>query len=223
MPKAPKGDHRGRSRRSRLDNRKVDTRAVLPTMTIVCDDSVTAPKYFHCLQRVVKQVAKLNVLAASQGKTSARAVVDRAIDEYERLDKDDDHDAVWVVIDMEQEDHHRQQAKQEKKRAKSKGVNVALSNPCFEVWTLLHLEDTGRNFNGCAAVIGRLKQLWKDEFGKSFDSKTQIDFEKIIARRHEACKRAKSHQQDNDQSWTEVYKILEAIESLNPQRGSGGA
>lgn len=143
-------------------------------------------------------------------------VVKRAIDEQEELNRDgqEPRDAVWAVLDLEREKPRRQQAADAKKRAESNGVKAALSDPCYEVWTLLHLEDTGANFEDCRKVNDRVKQVWEKEFGQSSGSKAQVDFSRIIAQRREAAARAKQHRQNNDPSWTEVYRIIEDIESI---------
>lgn len=188
----------------------------LPVVIIVCDDSVTAPAYFDALKREVKSVVTLHITPASCGRSSPGAVVNRAIAEREQLlrglrGKERERDSVWVVLDLEHEPHRRNQAKQEKQRAEAKGVEVALSDPCYEVWTLLHLEDTGQRFATCAKVTERVKILWKKTFAQPLDRKTRADYTKIIGMRQGAATRARRRHKNRDPSWTEVYKIIDAI------------
>ena len=185
----------------------------LPVVVVVCDDSRTAPAYFDLLKRAVKQHVTLNIPRVGCQGGSPATVLDRAIAEHEKLrDDGGDRDAVWALIDMERDPACQRRAVDAKKKGEQRGIKVALSDPCYEVWTLLHLEDTGRQFNDCGQVLDRVKQLWQQQFGQQFDQKAQADYSKIVPLRHEAAARAKRHYEAEDQSRTEVYKIIEYIE-----------
>lgn len=192
---------------------------MLPVVVVVCDDSRTAPAYFGQLQREVKQKIKLKISRAGCQGGSPTTVVERAIAEHEKLSDDEgDRDAVWALIDMEREPMCRTRAMDAKRQGEQHGIKVALSDPCYEVWTLLHLEDTGQLYNDCGQVLDRVKQLWQQQFGQQFDQKAQADYSKIILLRHEAAARAKRHHEAGDPSHTEIYKLIEHIE---PEGNSG--
>lgn len=123
-----------------------------------------------------------------------------------------DRDSVWALIDFEAEARRRKEARTAKTEGQKQGISVALSDPCYELWTLLHLQDTGELFTNCDAVCQRLAQLWKETFGEVFPKKAQADCRKLLARRLTAVERAKQHHMNNDPSWTEVYKLIEEIE-----------
>lgn len=205
---------RRRSRNERYGRRPVGTRPVLPVIVLVFDDSKTAPAYFNLLKGEIKQYMTLKVISAPPRGWSPDQVVEQAV--TERKDLDEERDAVWAVFDMEHIKVARDNAEQAKVKAETKNVNVARSDPCFEVWTLLHLEDTGKHFKDCEQVIDRIKTLWKTEFGEPFEQKAHADYSQIMGRRNEAACRAKQHHQKNpkDPSWTEIYKIIDAIESI---------
>lgn len=197
----------------RYGSRPVGIRIPLPVVIIVCDDRTTAPAYFNELKRKVKQHVTVTIIPASRQGASPGEVVERAIAEYKNLAAGGSKgDAAWAVFDMEREAHCRTQAQEARERAEARKVNVALSDPCYEVWTLLHLEDTGQAFNDCTQVIDRVRQLWKARFSQPFDRKAQADYSKIIGFRQEAAARAKRHWEAEDPSRTEVYKIIETIE-----------
>ena len=96
---------------------------------------------------------------------------------------------------------------------------MALSDPCFEVWTLLHLEDTGAAFANCDQVIKRIESKWKTRFGQVFPRKARADYSKIIMLRREAARRARRHWQAQDPSRTQVYRIIEEVESHLSESG----
>ncbi len=206
-------DRRRQSDRYGLRPRRSQVRSPLPVVVVVCDDSRTAPAYFRELKREVKQHIALNISPAGCQGGSPATVVERAIAEHEKLrDDDDDRDTVWALIDTEREPICRTRAEDAKKNGEKCGIKVALSDPCYEVWTLLHLEDTGRHFDDCGQVLDRVKHLWQERFGQQFGPKAQADYSKIIHLRHEAAARAKRHCEAGDQSHTEIYKIIERIE-----------
>ena len=64
-----------------------------------------------------------------------------------------DYDEVWCVFDVDQFDI--QGAVRE---ARSHGVNLAISNPCFELWLLLHFEPCRSHLSGYEAVVVKLKK-----------------------------------------------------------------
>jgi hypothetical protein len=178
------------------------------------------------LKGLVRDYVTLTVVGRSC-KSSAKAVVDRAIREMSQLNSEAEErepgDSVWALIDLEDEGQRARRALAEQERAKRGHVKVALSKPCFEVWTLLHFEDTGESFLNCAQVIDRVKQRWKERFDESFDRKARADYSKIIDLRHEAARRARAHCEQCDRSYTEAYKIIDEIDSLAELAGQGDA
>ena len=151
---------RNRSRQSDrygLRRRPSQVRSPLPGVVVVCDDSRTAPAYFDELKREVKQHTTLKIGPARCQGAAPDAVVEQAIIEREKLREDgDDRDSVWALIDMEQEPFARKRATDAKELGEQRGITVALSDPCYEVWTLLHLENTGRQFSDCGQVLSHL-------------------------------------------------------------------
>lgn len=191
---------------------------MLPVIAVVCDDTRTALVYFGLLQRLHKWYVTLKVVRAPCKGASPSIVVKKAIYVLEELKKhsgeESDVTIVWAVLDLEHERPRREQAQSAKRHAESEGVKVALSDPCYEVWTLLHVEDTGESFDNCGKVLDCVKQAWEKRFRQTLGPKAQADISKIIALRLEAAARAKQHRENDDPSWTEVYRIIEDIESI---------
>lgn len=74
------------------------------------------------------------------------SVVQRAHDETqggELIGQRDGFDQVWCVFDV---DHHHRTEEAIAKAAQL-GINVALSNPCFEIWLLWHFEDYAKHID----------------------------------------------------------------------------
>ena len=195
-------------------------------MVIVCDDTRTAPAYFTELQRAEKQRVAINVCPAECTGASPQAMLEQAQRKLKTLannSDDEDRLEVWLLLDLEGTSERRSQAEEASAQAKrnaggGQGIKVARSDPCFEVWTLLHLKDTGKHFADCRQVLARVRKLWKEGLGQRIRHKAQADYSKIIDRRAEAAARAESHCNNKDPSRTEVFRIIRAIEDL-----AGGA
>jgi hypothetical protein len=68
---------------------------------------------------------------AAEERGKAEAAARRSGDDGERFDE------VWCVVDVD--DHTHLPAARE--LARREGISLAVSNPCFELWALLHFED----------------------------------------------------------------------------------
>jgi hypothetical protein len=208
---ARRSDRFGLSRPRRI-------RPTLPIVVVVCDDARTAVAYFTELKREVKEKVTLQVVPAPCDGATPDDVVSLAIKWGTELSSEAHHDPedakelVWALIDLEVEAQRQAQAHQAKKKAQQAGVSVALSMPCFEVWTLAHLIDTGEHFMDCDAVLARIRKEWKKRFNADFGrQKAQADYSKLMEHRDEAVRRARMRSAGTDQSWTEVYQVVEAV------------
>ena len=145
---------------------------------------------------------------------STADVIDLAIKLRSAQEADDSDDCVWALLDTEHLRHNRAKAVAEKRRGEANHIRVALSDPCYEVWTLSHVEDTGKQFLNCRKVIERIKQQWRSVSNAPFEKKSQADYVKLMQFRETAAERAKRHWENRDKSRTEVYRIIEQIETI---------
>lgn len=194
-------------------SRPAGIRPTLPIIVVVCDDTKTAVAYFGEIKRIVKADVTVEVVKAPCRGADPDSVVSLAVERARQIE--DDGDAVWALVDLEAEQAKQDQAYQSKKKGEEGGVHIALSNPCFEVWTLAHLADTGEAFNGCKAVGERVRTEWRKAFGTEFAKKAQADYQKLMPFMDKALQRAETRHARNDPSWTEVYKVVKAILSLS--------
>jgi len=110
---------------------------------VVCEGRVTEPEYFKALQHEFRNPL-VHVEIDKQGGVPL-TVVNRAIeldnqanDQSKRFQEDDlKYDDVWCVIDVDEHPHLAQALE----LAQKSGVKVAVSNPCIELWALLHFRD----------------------------------------------------------------------------------
>lgn len=213
--------NRKKPRHDRYGSKRKPFRDPLPVVVIVCDDSTVAPAYFNELKKVVKQKLTVQVDKASCSESSPEQVVLKAEQHLGALDDPNDRQSVWVLFDREGSDKQQDAADRITKNAVDVGIKVAVSHPCYDLWTLLHFEDTGSYFENCKKVVDRLIVQYNNRFETKVDRKTEIAYEKLIDDRLEASARAKRHHEAGDQSWTEVYKVIEEIDSFIAAESTG--
>lgn len=100
---------------------------------IVATDDTHAPKQYFEFFRLHK--IKIHVVPTLDGRCSSEHVLERLCE----LDHQE-HDERWILLDT---DHyvngaHIKSFRNTLRSAAQRGVKVALSRPCFEVWLLLH-------------------------------------------------------------------------------------
>ncbi|NJL31658.1 MAG: RloB domain-containing protein [Phycisphaerales bacterium] len=140
----------------RYAQRRYNTRSVLPVVTIVCDDTEAAVAYFNVIKREVKESVTINILPAPRDGADPSTVYEYAEKQRKNLSPAEKGDSIWILLDTEVEQHRQNQARFIKNNSKP-NVQVLLSQPCFEIWILCHLTNTGKHFDSCDAVMNELK------------------------------------------------------------------
>ncbi len=133
----------GRRDDSRSLSRRGPVRDPLPLILVVCEGKVTEPRYVEEF-RLAHGATTVRVKVVSPGGDPL-ALVEKAIELREnsvreaRRAGDDNlrYDEAWCVFDVD--DHQR--LKEARRRAEAKGIRLSVSNPCFELWLILHFTD----------------------------------------------------------------------------------
>ena len=131
---------------------------------VFCEGAKTEPAYFDAVQR---QFGSAQILVEATGVGGVPSTVaDEAIRHAKVLRRGirsradgrssfEEADQVWVVFDQ---DHHPD-VPSVVGRCRDNKVKVAYSNPCFELWLVLHLEPYDRPAEG-SDVQARLHALF---------------------------------------------------------------
>lgn len=69
-----------------------------------------------------------------------------------------DFDATWCIVDVDEYEVNGRKLTAASVIARRAGIELAVSNPCFEYWLLLHFVETGAPFPDCNAVAARLRR-----------------------------------------------------------------
>jgi len=122
--------------------RRAPFRDPLPRVLLVCEDKKGGADYFRQLRSSEKipidlrvepgaGVPKTLVERAKQLKNEAQREARRQSDAFLR------YDAVWCVFDVDEHPH----IPDAKQQAQANAIRTAISNPCFELWLLIHFQD----------------------------------------------------------------------------------
>lgn len=114
-----------------------------PRVLVVCEGRVTEPQYFDAFRRE-EENQLVEVLIDSEGG-APKTLVERAAirkknsEEEARRERDENlkYDEIWCVFDVDQHPH----IPDARQQARDNGINLAISNPCFELWLLLHFRE----------------------------------------------------------------------------------
>ena len=212
--------------RGKIEKRGQRRRKVKPVILIVTEGSQTEPKYFeHYRTRQTNIDIRVVPSRTSAGETDYISLIRKAI-EYQVSNQLSvaNGDAVWVVADGDVnyqnpdpvESKNRQLLKA-RKLAESRDIQMAISNPCFEFWYLLHFQYTTKFLKDYPAVKTMLAGYLSD-YEKSKDV-----YAVLSAHTEEAILNAQRleqyHQKDGNitpfslhaNPFTEVYRLVEIL------------
>lgn len=108
---------------------------------IATEDTYAARQYFGLFGGMSPRV-KIVVSETTDNRSSPGHVVDRLL-RYRDAEELNEDDRLWALIDTDHwvEPNHRPQLLEALKCADDNGISVAMSNPCFDLWLLLHHMD----------------------------------------------------------------------------------
>ena len=202
----------GREIRSLRDDR---------VFVVATDDTYAPSQYFEHLPLPRVKVVFLPT-SENSGLSSPRHVVDRLKDAYIEVRSKkqiQDGDEFWVFLDT---DHHLKSSHlpgtlEALLIVRQAGFEIAISNPCFELWLLLHHVDVapGTVFANYDEIETRLKEI--GPYNKNAIKPGQFPMGRIP----NAIRRARALDTTLNAPWpetagTRVYRLLERILPFNP-------
>ena len=121
------------SRRTRRNDHR---RPIRKRILVLTQGKVTEPAYFDRLRQLYRQV----IVVVKDCPKSPLQMLDVAIAETTKAAKhrEDSFDTTWVVFDAEERPDETM-LRALRLKAGQHEIRLAWSNPCFEVWLLLHL------------------------------------------------------------------------------------
>lgn len=200
------------SRTARPIGRRAAVRDPAPRVVVVAEGEVTEPGYLKAFDRIHGARSSVRVVLIG-GVGDPRAVVERAIAESRksRRDRLGGRDSVWAMFDRDE--HPR--FDEAKNMAAGNDVRLAISNPCFELWAILHYRE-------CDAPLGRhecrrtLEELHPD-YGsggkKVFDDPKVIEsnYRDAVRRARKSLTRREEERDPGGNPSTTVHHLTEHI------------
>ncbi|GAB3888011.1 RloB family protein [Microbispora bryophytorum] len=209
----------GRRKGGRPLKRTAEKRPELRTIMVFCEGRSSEPDYINGLKRLphIADNTTLNIqIHPEQGVpiTLVRKAVECA--------SDPEIDECWCLFDVEWPRNHPNLA-QAIDLARSNGINLAISNPCFELWLILHFDNCGAFMDTDSAE--RRSRSLDGRPGKSIDPGVYMPLRMNAARcaerldaRHAENRTIFPH--DNPSSG--MYKFLRNLEGEQKRsRGTG--
>ncbi|MGE3284940.1 MAG: RloB family protein [Pseudonocardia sp.] len=145
-----------------------------------CEAKETEPGYVNGLKALpeVHRHAAIRI-EIDPGDGKPLPLVRRAVDRV----GDDEIDEIWCLFDVESPQPHPN-LEQAVRLARRHGIRLAISNPCFELWLILHQEECTA-YRTTAAAERRSRRL---------DGRTgkRIDAAIYLPHRHRAAARART-------------------------------
>jgi len=191
----------------------------------VCEGKKTEPNYFKAFRDELK-LTEVDVMVVGEGAAPITVVndaLDRRNERKKEVKKEQrkghwssiEFDEVWCVFDVERLTDNPS-FHQAVNKAQANKLELAISNPAFEYWYLLHFEYTTRPFANADEVVRALKALLPD-YAKSRDV-----FSELYPHTDTAIERAKrvlanrpdsSNLFPNPSTW--VFRLVETLKAMS--------
>jgi hypothetical protein len=206
---------RRRSTGGRTLKRKVAVRQPRKTLVIFCEGERTEPEYLEALKRKpsVRDVAAVDIRVETSHGGAPLTLVSMAADARGRaISEEAEIDEFWCVFDVEWPVNHPN-LKEAIDQAYYNEIGVAVSNPCFELWLILHFEDQNRWLSNAQAT--KLRRRLDGSSDKGLDAAKYMPFTGDAARR--AMKLDERHSRDgspfpNNNPSSGMHRLLAAVE-----------
>lgn len=170
--------------------RTKETKDVRATVRVYVEGKVTEAQYIYALSHEPDLSERLSVEFAKKGATP-KPLVDAAC--QDKRSGAFDVDAYWCVFDVESPiEKQHPYLKDAVKKARDNGIEVAVSNPCFELWLVLHYQDQDSNLTTERAE--HLRAELDGSVGKHLEGAAYMLKRMDAARRSERLR--KKHQGD---------------------------
>lgn len=174
------------SRRTRNHSlrRRVGVREPRRTILIFCEGARTEPEYLEAVKREpwVRDSAAVDLqIQTGLGGSVPSTLVSLAIEARNRsVEVDGEIDQFWCVFDVEWPQNHPSLGNAVE-QARQHGIELAVSNPCFELWLILHFQNQTGWLNNTEAR--RLRRSLDGSQGKGLNAVRYMPLVKEAAQR----------------------------------------
>ena len=200
--------------RARGIARRAGARPLAARIVVVTEGASTEPTYLKVFSRSYGHQSLRLVPIGGVG--DPRAVVERAIEESEKLKGDPlaGRDSVWAMFDR---DAHAR-FDEAKDLARGNGIPLAVSNPCFELWAVFHYRDHDAPIDrhACQQMLRELCPGYRKKGGKVFDDWNAIEngYPNAVERAESSLARREAEGVAGENPSTTVHRLTEYVRCL---------
>ena len=201
-----------KSRTARGIDRRAPVRDPAPRVVVVAEGAVTEPGYLKEFNHIHGDRSSARLVPIG-GVGYPRAVVERAIAESRksRRDRLGGRDSVWAMFDRDE--HPR--FDEAKNMADGNDVRLAISNPCFELWAILHYRecDAPIDRHECRKTLEKLHPGYGAGGRKRFDDPKAIEskYRDAVERARKSLTRREEEGDPGGNPSTTVHHLTEHI------------
>lgn len=121
--------------------RRAGVRRTRKTIRIFCEGGRTEPDYLEGLKKHARGTAAIRI-APSAGAPPLMLVRAAVKARQKAIAEESEIDEIWCLFDVEWPGNHPN-LREAVELARKEGVLLAISNPCFELWLVLHFTGHG--------------------------------------------------------------------------------
>lgn len=209
-------------RKPRIESILKRKKPVIPSrdsILIVCEGAVTEPKYLESVKSIYGISSAQVKVTGEECGSSPKSIVEYAKEES----KNGYFDKVYCVFDKDKHESFNEAIAQIGSLEKSKkrpSFRAIVSNPCFEIWLLIHFVYTTKNYASipgrsiCEQVISDLKKYFP-----GYRKGCKCIYEIVSPRQDVAIINAKKLKEYIESSgatspMTDMYELIEKLISL---------
>lgn len=198
-------------------------------VVIAGEGRYTESIYFNAVKNELRAPnVHVEVLDRNSDESSPESV-HRQVADFMRQYNIEDDDELWLVIDRDRW-QERMLSQVAQLCAQNSHLHFCMSNPCFELWLLLHLEDVEqyddetknallqnkKNKSGVTWLKKRMKDLLGSYAGSKYDALGLIPYAPV------AIDRARGLDSNPQDRWPQsigsrVYLLMESITGQRPE------
>ena len=179
---------------------------------VVCEGRLTERSYLKAFQHAVRNPrVHLQVAAETGVPLTVVEIAIRLRNEAEQeakrqRDENLRWDSVWGVFDIDEHPH----VDQARQLARANSISLAVSNPCFELWALLHFQDQRGHIE--RHVARSALQQYLPGYDKSLDfAQMHPSYANAVRRAGDLEREAERHSNVGRSPTTDVHHLTEQI------------
>jgi len=196
-------------RKKRPLDRKTKILRDASLVVIASEDKYAVKQYFDFFQSTRIQ---FKVLATEDGMSAPEHVLAR-LDEYMKEFEIGEGDACWLVCDC---DHwikpgHIRNLTLVLQQCRQKRIQIALSNPCFDLWLLIHFAGFPQDDNLTCIEVARRLRVVVGSYDKTKVYNLPIDDEKVRSAVRRSADNQPCSSDIPDRPQTAIHRIIQDL------------